>query len=768
MARLERVVHGFSVAIQAVRRALWFLFGKWSWEPPAWLSAIGRGLAGGGRWIREHRARSLAVGLALLLLLGGGGLLGRWYLHRPRPAVVKVIVTPPGPTPVPVDDKLRPRPLVVEFDASVAPLKQIGKVITVGATLDPRIEGTWKWISDQRLTFVPRDDWEVGREYELHLSRRDLVATHIRLDKYDHTFHSAPFKIELDEAEFYQDPTNQSLKKVVATFSFSHAVDPASFEKRLSMRLEPSDKEDRPSSPGFRVTYDKWKRRGFVHSLPIELPRKDAQLTVRLDKGSKASRGGPAFEDALSSRVMVPGIYNFLRIASARVGLVDNARFEPEQVLFVETTAGVTEKELQKAISATLLPDRNDEGKPVHWDNPESIDAALLARATPVALAAVASEKEYDQVHGFKFEAPVNRQLYVRVNKGMRAFGGYLLGDVHQAIALVPPYPRQVKILHSGALLALGGERKVSLFARDVPAVRIEIGRVLPHQLQHMVSMNRGTFAQPSFNYAADESNLAEFFREVRRLPAGRPGKPLYEAVDLGRYLMDGAGAERRGLFLLKVESFDPATKQPLGESDQRLVLLSNLGVLAKENADNTHEVFVQSIQTGQPVAGAKVSLLGLNGLPVLTTSTDAQGHARFPKVTDLVREKTPTLFLVTSGNDRSFLPFGRRDRLIDTSRFDVGGAREEGSTKGLSAFLFSDRGIYRPGDEYPGGHDRQDPGLGEKVEGLSPGGGGHRRARAGGEEAADSDCRPPASRRLRTAPPRWPRPAPTRWASTW
>src|SRR4030095_9507760 len=100
--------------------------------------------------------------------------------------------------------------------------------------------------------------------------------------------------------------------------------------------------------------------------------------------------------------------------------------------------------------------------------NPESAAPAVLARGQPVALAAVASEKEYDQSHGFKFQAPVNRQLYVRVNKGLRGFGGYLLGDVYQAIVEVPVYPRQLKLLHRGALLALGGERKVSLLARDV------------------------------------------------------------------------------------------------------------------------------------------------------------------------------------------------------------------------------------------------------------------------------------------------------------
>ena len=98
----------------------------------------------------------------------------------------------------------------------------------------------------------------------------------------------------------------------------------------------------------------------------------------------------------------------------------------------------------------------------------------------------------------------------------------------------------------------------------------------------------------------------------------------------------------------------------------------------------------------------------------------------RFPKLSELRREKTPTLFLVTSGNDQSFLPFGRRDRLIDTSRFDVGGVSEEGPTKGLNAFLFSDRGIYRPGDD-PGRPHREEPRLDGRP-GRAPARGGHHR----------------------------------------
>src|SRR3569833_3111372 len=69
----------------------------------------------------------------------------------------------------------------------------------------------------------------------------------------------------------------------------------------------------------------------------------------------------------------------------------------------------------------------------------------------------------------------------------------------------------------------------------------------------------------------------------------------------------------------------------------------------------------------------------------------------------NLRRAQEPALYLVSSGRDQSFLPIGRYDRMINTSRFDVGGASEEppsGAAKGLTAFLFSARGIYRPGDE--------------------------------------------------------------------
>ena len=56
------------------------------------------------------------------------------------------------------------------------------------------------------------------------------------------------------------------------------------------------------------------------------------------------------------------------------------------------------------------------------------------------------------------------------------------------------------------------------------------------------------------------------------------------------------------------------------------------------------------------------------------------------------------------SGEDLAFLPFDRQDRRLDVSRFDVGGDTTRGRERELSAYLFSDRGLYRPGEAFHAG----------------------------------------------------------------
>ncbi|MEP6546843.1 MAG: alpha-2-macroglobulin, partial [Gammaproteobacteria bacterium] len=132
---------------------------------------------------------------------------------------------------------------------------------------------------------------------------------------------------------------------------------------------------------------------------------------------------------------------------------------------------------------------------------------------------------------------------------------------------------------------------------------------------------------------------------------------------------------------------------------DKRLILVTDLGIVMKRSADGSQDIFVQSIANGLPVAGASVDIVAKNGTTLVTQTTDALGRAHFQKLDDLTRERTPLLVQVRKAGDLSFLPLIRGDRSLDMSRFDIGGIRSARGANQLTAYLFSDRGIYRPGD---------------------------------------------------------------------
>ncbi|MEO8133584.1 MAG: MG2 domain-containing protein, partial [Betaproteobacteria bacterium] len=701
-------VHTWSSAFN--RGLAWLLqpvFGSWSWEAPAWLRFCAIRIAAGIAWLRGHPRATLALAAAAVGATAASYAGWQWWEAQPKPMLVTFKVTEPGPLRL-EDPDAKPEPLVIEFDASVAPLKDVGKEVSAGIALEPRLDGKWQWDGDKVLRFSPKSEWPVGSEFTVTLDRGVTLAEQMRLTDYRIRFRSASFTAKLTEAKFYQDPVDPAAKKVISTVRFSHPVDPVDFEKRILLRLAGQSEGvlglGAQSTP-FKVSYDKWKLNAYIHSEPIPIPAKPTNLDVQIDAGARAARGGPPATEKIARAVAVPGL-NSLTVNAVQPTLVNNERFEPEQLLVVEFSSLVSEQEPPKNIKAWVLPPyhpatRVEDRKQHHnWSNDRArIGTEVLEASEPLRLQQVPTERENSELHSFKYQAVPGRYVYLRVTKGLKAFGGYQLGKDQDFVVQVPPYPRELRIMAQGSLLALSGEKKLPILARDIEGLRFEIGRLLPQQIQHLVSQAQGgSFSKPEFSFNFDENNITERVSQVIELPAQPPGKPQYQSLDLARYL-DAEGG-RRGVFLLKAESYDPKAKRTTGAIDKRLVVVTDLGVLVKRSVDDSQDVFVQSIFTGDPVAAATVEIIGKNGQPVLMQTTDAVGRAHFPDLRTLVREQQPMLYLVRKGGDTSFLPINRGDRQLDYSRFDIGGVANAADSGKLSAYLFSDRGIYRPGEE--------------------------------------------------------------------
>ncbi|MGC1322375.1 MAG: alpha-2-macroglobulin [Candidatus Udaeobacter sp.] len=430
------------------------------------------------------------------------------------------------------------------------------------------------------------------------------------------------------------------------------------------------------------------------------------------------------------------------QIDSIQTTVARNKNGEPEQLIVLTTTADISTRDLSKALQIRLLPKRkpsdaekaaevetegdvdetsdestasNEEtdsdddsvGSQVKetelWKSATDVPDDVLDAARPVAFAPMESEKPLDRQHAFRVRVESDGELYVRVNKGVRAFGDFPLSEDYNAVVNVPALPREVQIEGQGGLLALNGERKLSIRSRGLSAIEYEIARVATTQINHLVSQTEGRFEHPQFHVSEvfNEENISRIALEQQGIAVENKWKANYSAFDFSEHLRKPAdGGSERGLFFVTARGWDSEKKKAIkAVSDSRFILVTDTGILTKRNADGSHDVFLMSIKEGTPLPNVVVDLLGKNGIAIQSATTDSNGHCTFGSVEKSTREKTPVAFVARNGDDVSFIPYNREDRQLNFSRFDIDGA-DSVLPENLDAFVFTERGVYRPGDD--------------------------------------------------------------------
>lgn len=748
------------------------LFGRW--QPPGWLAKLKELFAPLLRWCATRAAwvllaSTLAVGAATTPALMHADYGAYWQKLKGLQMQVKAkldsfkSIQPDGvqvsnaninvtrPIPANLETDAKPQPVTFSFNLSAAPLTLVGKVFSdkppADISINPAIKGTWLWAEANRLTFTPDEEWPIDVEYNVLIGSKAL-APHVLIDP-TVTFKSPSFEMSIANSSFYQDPVQTNLRKAIFEVTFSHPVAPESFEKRIQLQENTATQlfVNANSAQKFSVTYDKLRLHATVHSEPLKIPQQNEGLVLNIGEGVVAARGGNATADARRVVLEVPGL-NSLDITELHDLIVTNENGEPENVLQIVTDMEVNEKEMAQAVQAWVLPEikpktksaeenEGDEGESATenltenpWQDPATITDAVLKTATKVSLTTVPAEREASSSHSFKYAAEPNRYLLVRIKKGLKSTGGYQLGATRDEVLQIKQSAPELAVMSKGSLLALSGEKKLPLIVRDLPGIRLEIGRLLPQQLQHLVTQSQGDMTRPEFYNGITPDNLTERFE--KKIPLSlKTGKTHYESVDFSEYLHNDAN-DRRGVFLLTVQGYDPklngeaadphanqyrneyyegegeyeeggnsaqAKIDPTNYKDTRLVIVTDLGLISKQASDGARDVFVQSISQGKPIEAAVVEVWARNGAILVTQKTNANGLAHVPSLTGFTREKTPVLIVVKKAGDLSYLPLNRSERNVDLSRFDVGGLSYGNLPNQIQAYLFSDRGMYRPGD---------------------------------------------------------------------
>lgn len=690
-----------------VLHALSAIFGRLNWRSPPWINYLLK---------KSKSSPKMFWGISFLftMLLIASGYTVYWYKNLPNPLYTTAQITIPDITPN-AEEQLIPNNLVIDFgiknngfiNKSVAPLNLIGKTVPEGIEMTPFVQGTWTWNTDSQLVFTPSEDWPAGQKFTIHFAPH-FFAPNANLERYVLSFTTHPFQGKINDFKLYQDPIRAEVRNAVASIEFNYPVNPKSLEKNSTLKYQSGKSATNTQNLSFTWTYDKNKRIAYLHSATIKLEDVARYLRLTLNKEVTSSTGSGYLPNDLSKNLLIPSAADFLKVISATATIVRNTQDRPEQILTVETTLGINEKEFNKSVHFYLLPkDRpatvTEAAKANYqWQNPGEVTQPVLALATSLNKEAIPTEQNYSTLHSFKFKAEAPRYIYVKVDKGMKGFGGFSLGNPYAAVIPVPAIPKEISFLHKGSLLALSSEKKLSVLIRGVPAVKFDFARVLPENVNQLVTQTQGDFNNPYFiNPSFNQQNISQISSDIQKFDTSDLAKQQYTAIDFSKYLTNNSNAlGPQGLFLLQATGWDIENNTPLDVKASRMILLTDLALLVKDNHDGSHDLFVNSITQGIPVANATVTVLGKNGLPILSRVSDIQGRVNFPSLKDFIDDREPTVYLAQLNNDVSFIPYNNNNRQLNFSKFDIGGLyTENNELHSLSAYLFSDRGIYRPGD---------------------------------------------------------------------
>jgi alpha-2-macroglobulin len=649
------------------------IFGNFSWRPPFWLA---RSAAGWNRIQHKHPRLIATAIIGLFLVAGAGVWTWNWYDHLPKPRRVTVKVQPIELTKL--EKQLQFPRLVVYFSEPAARLEDLHKPSTTGVRIEPQMAGGWHWASSDVLVFQPTQDWPADQKFRI-IFDREFFPRHVVMERFVYEAHTKPFVAAMKQMELYQDPMNPGLRQVTATVELTHAVEPGELERHLQLSMIGGASIFPPNDPAphFTVTYGLHKRLAYIRSSPVIPPEHDDFMKLTLSKGLRTSQGGAETHDAVERKLQIPSVASMFRIDSIAANIARNKANEPEQVLVLTTTANISTRDLAMAIEMRLLPKRpiSDGEKEIEgqsaddeatetteeteekenqtdasdapgesqlkdaecWQSASAVSDEVFDHSRPVSYVALPSAEPQTRQHAFRVRIENDGELYIRVHKGIRALGDYPLTDDHNAVVRVPAMPREVQIEGQGCLLALNGERKLSIRSRGLRAIEYEVARVATTQINHLVSQTEGKFQHPHFSDPDlfNQENISRIALERQGIAFESKWKANYSAFDFSEHLRKPAdGGSERGLFFVTARGWDGAKKKPISAvKDSRFILVTDIGILTKSNADGSSDVFLMSIKQGKPLPNVTVDLLGKNGIPLQTAKSDTDGRCSFASV---------------------------------------------------------------------------------------------------------------------------------------
>lgn len=578
------------------------------------------------------------------------------------------------------------------------PAGEEGRVVE-GVRMTPHVAGVWRWVGDATMEFFPRDRLTPDTRYAVSLEKVALPGRFV-LNRHA-TYATQPQAARAGKETFWVDPSPKGAHAVSVPLYFIWPVTTQDMDGRIA--IGPTDSKSGLALGTPRLIWNE-RRDEVVVSAPVTaLPENNAaaRITVRglptfTEKAGKRmvqgkKDGTPQHVEAMFS---VTGRSRIMDVTRIAIRPAYDDTLNKNYHLEIKTTLRVLPSEVLRRLELVQLPRKltPEAGKDADWTRMPAIGAEDVKNGTPLKPELLQPADEPTDRVLLRLTAEAGRGLLAAVDKGLPSLGGPELGQARRVILTVPSLGAEVDFLQPGNVLTLSGQKKLDVYATGLTGIDWRAERVRDPFMA--LAARYSGFDADSGNFDA----MSDVLQGRLDVPKPAPGAAAFPVLDVAPLL--GNGKEpRRGLMRITLTGFDGDKR--VAET-ARLVLITDLGLTVKTAGDGARTVFVQHLAKGEPVEGAAVRLLGVNGLSVSSAVTDAQGRADLPPATGLDREKRPVAVVAEApagdgGRDMAWLSLDDAARHVDYSNFPVAGRHV--ADDGLSASVFSQRGLYLPGE---------------------------------------------------------------------
>ena len=550
-----------------------------------------------------------------------------------------------------------PSEVSVLFNRPMRPLELVGEESASPARLvvrgtDAAPKGVWRWMGTSALVFAPETRLPFATEFALTVpAGTPALDGETLAAPFEMTFSTPRPHVErLDAGEAGDD---QLVPTQTFEARFDQPVDPRDVERAATLTTTPIDSGEAPRSVSIHVSRPDPTNAKLVKIVPASQLPLASKIALTFDATLRGTDGPLPMREPRTFDMKTYGPLEVVRIHCWNGS--DTGDCPAGQSVHVQLSNSVPFAELRAHLRITPAA-------AIEWSTTRAQDSRSREYYIPATLRAGAS-------------------YHVTVKAGMRDEHGQALAqDVDVPLTIGDLMPSVVVGLTGTVLEASSARgRSIPVTSMNTASYALLTGALDEPQVAALQTFENGP-SDRAFDRLAKLAGV-----KLERVTPGAPrNTSVAKQVPIETLLADRGG---RGAFVVATEN------------ETKLGSVTDLALTGKMSRFGSL-VWVTRLSDGKPVAGATVSVRGKDGV-VFEGATDGDGLAaipadRYEPANDEGQLDPRHIVVARLGDDWSW----RRANEVFRWGWSEGGVYVDASG-GLQArgMLFTDRGVYRPGE---------------------------------------------------------------------